>query len=177
MKEKIIGLQRKKVKLLAYNPAWKKLYKKEEKLLSSVVRKYVLDIQHVGSTSIPGARAKPIIDIAIGVKKLKDGEECIKPLKRLGYKYKQDAGVKGRHFFVKGSEKNRTHYIHIAKMGGKFWKSLILFRDYLRKYDRAVKEYNKLKEKLAKKYKDDRDSYTAKKEIFIREIIKKAEKA
>jgi len=175
-RKKIIGLKRKKVRLFSYNPVWEKLYKGEEKLLRSVIGKYVLDIQHVGSTSIPGAKAKPIIDIAVGVKNLKNGEKCIKSLKQSGYEYKHSAGIKGRHFFAKGSEKNRTHYIHIAKLNGRFWKNCILFRDYLRKHKRTVKEYNELKEKLAKKYKDDRDTYTAEKDSFIRGIIKKAEK-
>lgn len=173
---KIVGLQRKKVTLFFYNPAWKRLYKKEAKFLRSVIGKYVLDIQHVGSTSIPGVKAKPIIDIAIGVKNLKNGEKCIKPLKQLGYEYKHSAGIKGRHFFAKGSEMNRTHYVHIEKLDGRPWKNHIIFRDYLRKYKKAVKEYNELKEKLAKKYKDDRDTYTAQKDSFIRGIIKKAEK-
>jgi GrpB-like predicted nucleotidyltransferase (UPF0157 family) len=172
----MIGLPRKKVKLFSYNPVWKELYKKEEKLLRSAIGKYVLDIQHVGSTSVPGANAKPIIDIAVGVKNLKDGEKRIKPLKQLGYEYKHDAGIKGRHFFAKGKKRNRTYYIHIIKLNGRFWKNLIVFRDYLRKHKRAVKEYNKLKEKLARKYKDDRDTYTTKKDSFIRGIIKKAER-
>ncbi len=173
---KIIGLQRKKVKLFSYNPAWKRLYKEEVELLCSAIGKHVLDIQHVGSTSVPGAKAKPIIDIAIGVKNLKNGEKCIKPLKQLGYEYKHGAGIKGRHFFAKGNEKNRTHYVHIAKLNGRFWKNCILFRNYLWKHKRAVKEYNELKEKLAKKYKDDRDTYTAQKDSFIQGIIKRAEK-
>src|SRR4030042_2890085 len=105
MAKKVIGLQRKKVKLLSYNSAWKRLYKEEEELLNSAIGKYVLDIQHVGSTSIPGAKAKPIIDIAIGVRKLKDGEKCIKPLEKLGYEYGHDAGIKGRNFFAKGRKK------------------------------------------------------------------------
>ena len=174
--KKVIGLQRKKVKLLPYNPAWKKLYKKEEKFLRSVIGKQVLDIQHVGSTSIPGVKAKPIIDIAIGVKNLKSGKKCIKPLEKLGYEHKGGAGIKGRHFFAKGSEKNRTHYVHIVKLNGRFWKNCILFRDYLQKHKRTIKKYNELKEKLAKKYKDNRKKYTAQKHSFIQGIIKKAEK-
>lgn len=172
-RRKIIGLKRKKVKLFSYNPAWEKLYKKEAELLRSVIGKYVLDIQHVGSTSIPEVKAKPIIDIAIGVKNLKDGEKCIKPLKQLGYEYKHSAGIKGRHFFAKGSEKNWTHHIHIVKLNGRFWKNYILFRDYLRKHKKAIQEYNELKEKLAKKYKNDRDTYTAQKHSFIQKILKK----
>lgn len=173
-KTKIIGLQRKKVKLLSYNLEWKRLYKKEEELLCSSIGKYIEDIQHVGSTAIPGVKAKPIIDIAIGVKSLKAGEKCIKPLEKLGYKYKQGAGIKGRHFFVKGSEKNRTYYIHIEKINSQLWKNHILFRDYLRKHKEAVKEYNELKEKLAEKHKDDRDAYTIEKAIFIQKILKKS---
>ncbi len=173
---KIIGLRRGKVKLSHYKSDWKKLYKKEEKLLLSSIGKYILDIQHVGSTSIPRAKAKPVIDIAIGIEFLKIGEKCIKPLEKLGYEYKHDAGIKGRHFFAKGSEKNRTYYIHVVKLNGRFWKNCILFRDYLRKHKRTVREYNELKEKLARRYKDDRETYTAQKDSFIRDIIKKVEK-
>lgn len=176
MKRKIIGLQRKKVKLLNYNLEWKKLYKKEEKLIRSIIEKYILDIQHVGSTSIPNVKAKPIIDIAVGVKSLKIGEKCIKPLEKLGYKYKYDAGIKGRHFFVKGSEKNRTHYLHIERLNGKLWRNHILFRNYLIKHKEAVEEYSELKEGLVKKYKDNRDIYTIKKNSFIQKILKKTEK-
>lgn len=175
--QKIIGLQRKKVELFSYNPAWKKLYQEEAKILRSVIGKYILDIQHVGSTSIPGAKAKPIIDIAIGVENLKKAEKCVKPLTNLGYEYKYNAGVRGRRFFAKGSEKNRTHYIHIIKLNGRQWKNYTLFRDYLKKHKRTVKEYNELKEKLAKKYKNDRYTYTAKKDSFIKGIIKKADLA
>ncbi|MCX6764168.1 MAG: GrpB family protein [Candidatus Nealsonbacteria bacterium] len=173
--KKIIGLQRKKVKLLPYNPNWEKLYKKEEKLIRSVIGEYIKDIQHVGSTSIPGAKAKPIIDIAIGVESLKIGKKCIKPLKKLGYQYAYDSKIGGQHFFAKGKEKNRTHYIHMIKLNGRYWKNCILFRDYLRKHKDIIKKYNNLKEKLAKIYKDDRDTYTIKKSSFIRIIIKKAD--
>ena len=173
-KRKIIGLQQKKVKLLAYNTAWPRLYKREEKLLLSVAREYILDIQHIGSTSVPGMKAKPIIDIVIGVKSLKDGKKCVGGLEKIGYEYKHDAGVKGRHFFVKGTEKNRTHYIHIVKLNGNNWENYIYFRDYLRAHKIAVIKYNKLKEQLAKKYKHDRDTYTTRKSFFIQGIIKKA---
>ena len=174
-KRKIIGLQKKKVKLSFYNPEWKKLYKKEEKLLCSAIGKYIRDIQHVGSTSILGIKSKPIIDIAIGVESLKIGEKCIKPLGKLGYEYKHDAGIKGRHFFEKGTEKNITHYLHIEKINEKLWKNHIFFRDYLIKHKEAVGEYNKLKERLAKRYKDDRNTYTMKKESFIKKILKKVD--
>ncbi|MBD3208477.1 MAG: GrpB family protein [Candidatus Nealsonbacteria bacterium] len=174
--KKIIGLERGRVRLSPYNPRWKKLYEQERKRIVSVIGGHILDIQHVGSTSIPGVKAKPIIDIAIGVRDLKTGRNCIKPLEELGYEYKHDAGIKGRHFFAKGSEKNRTYYVHVEKLNGQLWKNHILFRDYLRAHKQAVREYNKIKEGLAEKYKDDRDSYSAEKNSFIEEIIRKAER-
>jgi GrpB-like predicted nucleotidyltransferase (UPF0157 family) len=177
MKEKkIIGLQRKKVRISSYNSEWKKIYKKEKELLLSVLGDQILNIQHIGSTSVPGVKSKPIIDIVVVVKKIKDAENLIESVEKLGYEYKHEAGVRGRHFFVKGSEKNRTHYIHMVKLGGKQWKNLTNFREYLLEDRKNVKEYNKLKESLAKKYKDDRDTYTKKKSIFISRAIKKFEK-
>lgn len=175
-KRKIIGLEKKKVVLFSYNPKWQDLYKKEEKLLRSVIGKYIKDIQHIGSTSISKVKSKPIIDIVIGVDSLKIGEKCIKPLEKLGYEYKHNAGIRGRHFFEKGTGKNITHYLHIEKINEKLWKNHIFFRDYLISHREAVGEYNKLKERLAKRYKDDRDLYTAKKNYFIQKILKKAKK-
>ena len=173
--KKLIGLQRKKVKLFSYKPLWKKLYKKEEKSLLNILGKDILDIQHVGSTSIPGVKSKPIIDIAVGVKSLKIGKKFIGPLKKMGYECKGNAGVRGRLFFANGNENNRTHYLHIEKLNSRNWKNHIIFRDYLCKHKKAVKEYNILKEKLAKKFKNDRDQYTAKKEFFIKKIINKCQ--
>jgi GrpB-like predicted nucleotidyltransferase (UPF0157 family) len=177
MKEKkIIGLQRKKVRISSYNSEWKKIYKKEKELLFSVLGDQVLDIQHIGSTSVPGVKSKPIIDIVVVVKKIKDAENLIESVEKLGYEYKHEAGVRGRRFFVKGSEKNRTHYIHMVKLDGKQWKNLTNFREYLLEDKKNIKEYNELKESLAKEYKDDRDTYTKKKSIFISKAIKKFEK-
>ncbi len=173
---KILGLQRKKVKLLAYSPKWEKLFEAEKKRLCSAIGKYALNIQHVGSTAISGMRAKPIIDIAVGVESLDIGKKCVKPLEKLGYEYKHEAGVKGRHFFAKGPENNRTHYVHIEKLGSRPWQNHVLFRDYLCAHKKAVRKYSLLKEKLAKKYKNDRDTYTAKKHSFIEKIIKVAKR-
>jgi GrpB-like predicted nucleotidyltransferase (UPF0157 family) len=171
---KAIGLQNEKVKLSGYNPVWQKLYKKEEKLLIPIVEKYGLGIEHIGSTAIPGSKAKPIIDMVIGVKSLKDGEKLIKPLKKLGYECRHDAGIIKRYFFTKGNKTHTTYHLHIVKFNSNLWKNQLLFRDYLRKNKEAVKKYNELKEKLAEKYKDDRKKYVVGKGEFIKSIIKKA---
>lgn len=173
-----IGLKRGTVKLSSYSNTWKSLYKKEKGILKSTLKNYIkiIDIQHVGSTSIPKLKAKPIIDIAIGIQILKDGKKCVKSLEKLGYEYEHDAGVKGRHFFAKGPEKNRTHYLHIEKHNGKLWQNHILFRNYLKRFANIRKEYQKIKEIAADKYKNDRVAYSKEKSKFIDDTVKKAKK-
>ena len=100
--EKNIGLNKNEVRILPYNQNWKKLYKQEEELLSCALEKIALEIQHIGSTSIPGAMAKPIIDIAVGVKNLDDAKKCIDPLHGLGYKL-EHGSEKWQIFFYKRS--------------------------------------------------------------------------
>ena len=130
----MIGLQRGIVKLLPYEKKWCEFYAKEESLLLDTIRNYIVAIEHIGSTSIPDIYAKPVIDIAIGIKDLPIGTLCISPLAGIGYEYKGEAGVPDRHFFVKGSEKCRTHYLNIEELNGINWKNHILFRDYLRNH-------------------------------------------
>jgi len=112
----MIGLQRKIVKLVPYSPEWPRLFAQEERLLRAAIGAYVVDIQHVGSTAIPGMEAKPIIDIAVALRRLEDVEKCIEPLERLGYEY--DEEHPDRHFFVKGDPSRRTHYLHMVEQRG-----------------------------------------------------------
>lgn len=170
----MIGLARGTVKLLPYNYEWAELYKQEEKLLYSLIGQYIIDIQHVGSTSIEGLDAKPIIDIAAGVKSLDDVEKFRNLLEGAGYQYRGSAGVEGRVMFAKGSEDSRSHYLHIEVYGGKLWENHIYFRDYLCLHKESLEEYSKLKKELAAKFGEDRKSYTSAKNDFISSILKRA---
>ena len=96
----MIGLPRGTVKLVPYSSEWESLFAEEERLLRSSIGAYVVDIQHVGSTAIPGLEAKPIIDIAVALRRLEDVEKCVELMERLGYEY--DEEHPDRHFFVKG---------------------------------------------------------------------------
>lgn len=171
----MIGLQRGTVKLVPYSSEWKSLFAEEERVLRASIGTYVMDIQHVGSTAIPGLEAKPIIDIAVAVRRLEDVEKCIKPLECLGYEYKADAGHPGRFFFAKGDPSRRTHYVHMVEWNSDSWKELLLFRDYLRQHKEAAKEYAKLKRELARKSQGNRDFYTPGKAEFIESVLKMAE--
>ncbi|WP_454052771.1 GrpB family protein [Clostridium sp. Marseille-Q7071] len=170
----MIGLKRGIVKLVPYTYEWEEEYNKEEKLLYSVIGKYVLDIQHVGSTSIEGLDAKPIIDIAVAVESL-DIVDCFKELlENIGYQYRSNAGIEGRLMFAKGTEELRTHYLHIEILNGLIWKNHIYFRDYLRLHKEYIHQYSELKRNLAIKFSDDRYSYTNEKDKFISMVLEKA---
>ena len=170
----MIGLARGTVKVLPYSHKWKRSYKKEEELLYSIIGQYVIDIQHVGSTSIEELDSKPIIDIAIAVKSLDDVEKFRSLLEHVGYNLRGNAGVEGRVMFAKGNEDLRTHYLHIEIFDDVLWKNHIYFRDYLRLNTESVEEYTRLKKQLSAKYEDDRNAYTSAKHEFINSILKKA---
>jgi GrpB-like predicted nucleotidyltransferase (UPF0157 family) len=123
------------------------------------------------STSVPGLCAKPVIDIAIGVTDLLTGKECVRPLSELGYEYKGDAGIPGRHFFAKGKPENRTHYVHVEPLNGVLWRNHILFRDYLRCHPDEAATYGQLKMALAGQFSEDRDAYALGKKSYIDNII------
>ena len=172
----MLGLNKDIVKLVPYENEWAIEFEKEKDRLKNVLGDYALDIQHVGSTSIPGIVCKPILDIAVAVKNLEVLEELIPILTNAGYDVKNSIEDKEEILARKGSPECRTHYIHIEVLNGEFWKHHILFRDYMLKHPEAVAMYEKIKKDSFSLYKDDRKKYTESKHNFIREILEKAEK-
>ena len=172
----MIGLKRGIVKLVEYNPKWHLNFEKEAKKLRKVLGRDCVDVQHVGSTAIPGILAKPIVDIALIVPSLKKVRLYQEKLKDIGYELKKNDTRKERLFFTKGPESKRTHYLHIGEIGSGYAEDMILFRDYLHNHRNEAKKYLALKEMLAEKYRNTREIYTAKKSKLIEEVIKKAKK-
>lgn len=171
----MIGLKRNRVKLSPYNPAWIVLFETEKSRLLQSLGNRVIDIQHIGSTSIPGIVAKPIIDISIGIKSMKNSRDFIPLLETLGYEYRPNFGGPNiQLLFVKGEEESRTHYLHLMKYNGEIWKDDLMFRDFLRENPKRAKEYAQLKQTLAKQFAEDRTKYTASKANFISETLKMA---
>jgi GrpB-like predicted nucleotidyltransferase (UPF0157 family) len=161
-----------------YNPRWPTLYAEEKTQIHNVISEYIEDIQHVGSTSVPGLGAKLIIDILIGIRDLTLVEKCVQPLQNLGYEYLGEYGIPGRHFFRKPSgtymSARRTHNVHMVETNQYEWRRHILFRDYLRTHPVDAKQYEELKRALAEKFESDREGYTIAKTDFINTIVAKA---
>lgn len=163
--------------IVDYNPQWPQMYEQEKARIQDVIGEYLIDIQHVGSTSIAGLSAKPIIDIMAVVRDISLVEQCVKSLEALDYFYQGEGGIPGRHFFRKPIDKShtaRTHHIHMVDKGHEQWAMYQLFREYMLLHPESVRQYDILKRELAIKHGSDRAVYTAAKAPFIESIIRAA---
>lgn len=174
MKSHNIGLNRNIVKLQSHDTTWQELFNETKKDLANLLSNYSIEIEHVGSTSINGIDAKPIIDIAIGMSDINLINQIIPILENNQYIYRGDSGENGGHLFVKESaEEVRTHHIHIIDLKDVQWKNYLYFRDKLKKDSTLKSNYQNLKRTLSEKYKHDRKSYTKGKNDFIKSILEK----
>ncbi|WP_051412099.1 GrpB family protein [Halonatronum saccharophilum] len=127
-KEVMLGLSNKKVSLVPYTKLWRGIFENERIIIEDVIGEWIESIEHIGSTSIPRIPAKPIIDIGIGVRGLKERNKVIiSKLEGIGYQFRGECGVADRCYLVKGSPQRRTHYLHMHLS----LKNYSLFRDYL----------------------------------------------
>ncbi|MDE3000111.1 MAG: GrpB family protein [Gemmatimonadota bacterium] len=168
----LLGLNRGEVAVSPYREEWKRLFELEKENIEEAIGDYVRDIQHVGSTAIPGMSAKPILDIAVAVRDFDEARICVKPLCGIGYEFRGENGIPRRHFFRKGVP--RSHHIHVFEERSTDWRETIRFRDCLRSNQSFAEEYKRLKQNLARRFPKDRTSYQDGKGKFIEEVIKKA---
>ncbi len=171
-----LGLKRGTVKVVPYNPNWQAEFATEKQNLLRAIGDYVSGLEHIGSTSVPGLAAKPIIDMIAAVDNLSVYKQLIDSLAKLGYEFMPERVFKDRIFFPKGLRENRTHHLNLVIKGSKGWIEPILFRDYLINNQAAQTKYQNRKIQLAKQYPDDRVAYTKAKEQVISEILKKIER-
>lgn len=166
----------KQIEVVAYNPDWPILFEQEAQKIKKVVGDNCLAIYHVGSTSIPGLPAKPVIDM-IGV--MKDPEKAIKPLETLGFLHKGEYNIPFRYYFNR-SEGIATN-LHVYEEGRPEIELNLMFRDYLRNHPEEKEKYSRLKEDLVKEEASFQKNnsmfrgYTLGKDDFIRNILKKAQ--
>lgn len=170
-----LGLQRGTVRLAVYNPKWRGLFEAEKTALKQVLGDKFIAAEHVGSTAIPGLKAKPILDLMLAIDNLEDWEWIKEPLAELEYEFRRDLRQEQGHIlFVKGPEENRTHYLKVTELNSDFWNEHILFRDYLINNPQYREEYQNLKEKLFDAHAGNREPYTKGKQEFIRKILRLA---
>ncbi|MHA2108110.1 MAG: GrpB family protein [Candidatus Hodarchaeales archaeon] len=158
------------IQLVEYQKTWDYRFQFESAMILLALGDLIMGIEHIGSTAIPGIIAKPIIDILIGIKDLKDVFTHLNVLEVLEYSYTAEAGDGKRRFFKKGSP--RLFHLHFVIYESKEWTNHILFRDILLQDEGKRIRYQVLKMELAKKFATKRDKYTDGKTAFINQILK-----
>ena len=167
----MIGLPKGSVQVISYQSCWPELFHQEATRLRSALGSAIGQVEHVGSTAVPGLSAKPIIDILVAVPSLSVARTLIAPLEQLCYEHCPDVPAPTRLFFALGPHTNRTHYLSLAEVGSAAWHDQTAFRDYLCSHPEAVAAYATLKHQLALQFASDRTAYTAAKEHFIHTIL------
>lgn len=171
MREELIGVQRHKVKLENISKTvYDAQFTVEKERLMRLLEGFYIAIEHVGSTSIPGLLAKPIVDIAVGIKDFDSIDKIILLLEK-EYIYLPDYGEERRKIFVRKDGALITHHIHIEEYGKQSWINHIDFRNKLLESEQLREEYAALKETLLTKYKGERSKYTSAKAEFIQKVI------
>ncbi len=157
------------VDIVAFQDDWFDKYEQERLCLQAVVKDVAQGIEHIGSTSVRGLAAKPIIDIAVRLATVQQVPELLEALARLDYVYEGEYGLPGRHFFTKGEP--RAFHLHLVDDTTNHWRRWIAFRDLLRRNPALCQAYQQLKCDLARKYRFDRALYSDSKSDFINAAV------
>lgn len=160
------------VELKDHDTRWKVLFEDERASIAQALGPLAISIEHVGSTAVPGIRAKPVIDILVTVERLRL-EDVQKDLEKMGYVHVPIDDAE-RLFFRKGTP--RTHHLHLVRHGGEEHRKHVLFRDRLIAHPEEAAEYQRLKEDLAQRFREDRRAYSDGKDEFIAMILDRAER-
>lgn len=163
-----------KVEVVDYKEEWPRIFEKESDILKRIFDNNFITVHHIGSTSIPGIKAKPIIDIILVVKDILLVDNCNNLMEEAGYQALGEHGIIGRRFFIKSDSKGeRLINAHCYQYGNDEIKRYILFRDYMIANPKEALAYSNLKGKLAQKYPNDIISYMDGKDNFVKAIDKK----
>ncbi|MFL5763142.1 MAG: GrpB family protein [Bacteroidia bacterium] len=165
------------IELSPYNPDWPYMFTAEKELISANFPEKDFSIEHIGSTAVSGLKAKPVIDILIGLSPSlpADITPIANHLRVLGYKYieKYNLMIPERRYFTKEVNGKPTHHIHIVAMHSDFWNRHLFFRDQLRENPAIREQYERLKTDLAKQQWNSGNDYADAKSDFIRSIEKR----
>ncbi|WP_418936670.1 GrpB family protein [Paenibacillus chitinolyticus] len=164
----------KEVRIVPYDPAWKTAFESIRAELDRHIGDLVLAIEHVGSTSVEGLGAKPVIDIDVVMDSYEVFPAIVERLGKAGFRHEGNLGVEGREAFKRTYEDGfMAYHLYVCPKDGRGYLEHIAFRDYLRAHPAARKRYQRLKEDLAAEFRYDRDTYCEKKTGFVRDILNK----
>ena len=161
------------LRLVDYDPAWPRRYAAERARIVQAIGAHVLDIQHVGSTSVPGLGGKPVLDITIALPDEAAADACIEPMISLGYEYRGPYGddPRRRYYVRDDTEGKRFAHVHMYVMPARAFDELIAFRDALRADDALATAYMAEKRRLADEVGWVKEAYTMAKAPWVHGVL------
>ncbi|MDE2920225.1 MAG: GrpB family protein [Chloroflexota bacterium] len=155
-----------------YNPTWPDLFAEAKAQILQAVAAHIQTVHHVGSTSVPGLAAKPIIDILVGVHDWTEARVTIPPLERIGWEFRGPRGIPRRHYFViRLPDGRRTHHLHMLETTSTPYADMLAFRNHLRTHPTAATQYATLKRQQASRPEPHPGAYQQSKAPFIQRIL------
>jgi GrpB-like predicted nucleotidyltransferase (UPF0157 family) len=154
---------------------WPLMFEAEAERIEAACAGLAIRLEHIGSTSVRGLSAKPVIDILAGRPPRSSPAPYIAAIRQLGYEHKGAHGVPGREYFRRGSP--RSHHVHVVSWSSTVWEEHLLFRELLRSSPAIARDYEAVKRDLAIAYANDRRAYTDGKGPFIRAAIRELRRA
>jgi len=156
-----------------YNSEWSNQFVEIGTRLRNALQQTALRIDHVGSTSIPGLDAKPILDIQISIDNLGDTAKYVTPIEEAGFVFRSDNADLTKRYFRERPGQVRMH-LHVRQTGSFSEQMTLLFRDYLRRHPEDCLRYAEEKHRLMQLYRHERSKYVEEKGPVVWEILQKA---
>lgn len=163
----------KTVIVVEYDPSWPEIFRQLHDRIWPVVRDLAVAIEHVGSTSVPGLPAKPVIDLSVVVPSAREVSFAIDRLATLGYQHRGNLGIEGREAF-RAPLDLPAHHLYLCPSQSPALENHLTVRDYLRAHPEAAAAYGELKKELARRFPQDMDRYCTGKTDFLLDILRKA---
>jgi len=159
--------------LVPYSPAWPAGFQRLRRELLPVFAGVPVGIAHIGSTSVPGLAAKPVIDLLLGAPTLAEIDARVAAITALAYEYRPhyEHAIPQRRYFVKDAEDGLRVHLHGVERGGRLWRDHLRFRDLLRADDACRADYEALKRRLAILHAGDKAAYTRAKAPYIEALL------
>lgn len=171
MEEESLGLESGTVRVVPYDDRWRALFDCAAAELREAIGSEALEIHHVGSTSVPGLAAKPILDILVGIRDFDSAKELAPKIEEVGYEYRAGEEIPDRHYFRRRRGLARTHHLSLALPTSHHFRVTVAFRDALRSDAALAREYGELKQRLAERYERNRQAYLDGKAAFVQRVL------
>ena len=162
------------IRIVEYDPSWKEKFESEATGIRGALGHGAVRVDHVGSTSVPGLSAKPIIDISVSVRDIGAVDSYRGPLEGVGYLFVPVPESPDFHFLGKPAARPRSYHVHVCEAGSSHERRQLAVRDYLRAYREEAAAYGAVKQAAAKRHPGDRLRYIAEKEPYVDALERRA---